>query len=445
MQRTHLLVLAKAPFPGRSKTRLTPPLTPAEAASLAEAALADTLEAVAACGADRLLLALDGEPGPWLPAGFEVFPQVTGTFNERLAAAWAHAGGPGIQIGMDTPQATPELLDAALSTLLDSGRDAALGLAEDGGWWALGQRNPHPDAFTGVSMSRADTGLRQRERLLALGLSVADLPELRDLDDIEDARAIARLAPRTRTAARLRELLEPLEEPEVDVVLPVLNERDAIPWVLERMPKGYRPIVVDNGSDDGSAQVAADLGALVVSEPRRGFGAACYAGLAVATAPVVSFMDCDASLDPGDLPSVCAPILGGAADLVLGARNPEVGALSPHNRIANRYLARQVRRYSGAHVTDIGPMRAARRDALLDLGIADRRSGWPLEMVLRAGLDDWRIAEVPVPYRPRVGKSKVTGTLGGTLRAVKDMRAQLALAKAQMRTQMKAQSKRSRT
>jgi glycosyltransferase A (GT-A) superfamily protein (DUF2064 family) len=427
MQRTHLLVLAKAPVPGRSKTRLTPPLTPDEAAAVAEAALADTLEAVAACGADRRILALDGEPGPWLPEGFEVVPQVDGMFNERLAAAWAHAGGPGLQIGMDTPQIDAALLDACMSTVIDGGSDAALGLAEDGGWWALGLTRPHPDAFRGVPMSRNDTGRRQREQLLALGLHVADLPVLRDLDDIADARAIAALAPRTRTAERLRELLA---EPEVDVVLPVLNERDAIPWVLERMPKGYRAIVVDNGSDDGSAEVAAGLGARVVTEPHRGFGAACYAGLAAATAPVVSFMDCDASLDPGDLPAVCGPVLDGEADLVLGARDAAAGALAPHNRVANRYLARQVRRYCGADITDIGPMRAARREALLGLGIADRRSGWPLEMVLRAGLDGWRIAEVPVPYRPRVGRSKVTGTLAGTLRAVKDMRAQLAIAKA---------------
>nr|QZD57726.1 glycosyltransferase family 2 protein [Glycomyces sp. TRM65418] len=249
---------------------------------------------------------------------------------------------------------------------------------------------------------------------------------------MEDARAIARLAPRTRTAAVLCDLAPP-EEPEVDVVLPVLNERDAIPWVLERMPKGYRAIVVDNGSDDGSAEIAAEYGARVVAEPRRGFGAACHAGLAAATAPVVSFMDCDASLDPGDLPAVCGPVLDGEADLVLGARDAEAGALAPQNRVANRYLARQVRRYCGARVTDIGPMRAARRDALLGLGIADRRSGWPLEMVLRAGHDGWRIAEVAVPYRPRVGRSKVTGTVGGTLRAIKDMRAQLALARARMR------------
>ncbi|MEU6248819.1 glycosyltransferase family 2 protein [Glycomyces sp. NPDC047010] len=221
--------------------------------------------------------------------------------------------------------------------------------------------------------------------------------------------------------------------PVVDVVLPVLDERDAIPWVLERMPEGYRPIVVDNGSTDGSAEVAAGLGARVVAEPRRGFGAACFAGLSAATAPVVAFMDCDASLDPADLPAVCAPVLAGEADLALGARQADDGAMPLHGRLANRYLARQVERTCGARVTDIGPMRAARREALLKLGTADRRSGWPLEMVLRAGLDGWRIAELPVPYRPRVGRSKVTGTVGGTLRAVKDMRAQLARARAAAR------------
>lgn len=421
MQRTHLLVLAKAPVPGRSKTRLTPPLTTVEAAAVAEAALADTLEAVAACGADRRIIALDGEPGPWLPEGFAIVSQVDGTFNERLAAAWAFAGGPGLQIGMDTPQVTPDLLDASLAVVADEGRDAALGLAEDGGWWALGLARPHAEAFAGVPMSQGDTGLMQRKQLEALGLGVADLPVLRDLDYAEDARAIAVLAPQTRTAKLVQKLLT-----TVDVILPVLNERGAIPWVLERMPPGYRPIVVDNGSDDGSAQVAAELGAHVVTETRRGFGAACYAGLTAATAPVVAFMDCDASLDPADLPEICAPVLGGDADLVLGARDADAGAQPLHGRLANRYLARQIRRRCGAHVTDLGPMRAARRDALLGLGVSDRRSGWPLEMVLRAGQSGWRITELPVRYRPRIGKSKVTGTVGGTLRAVKDMRAQLA-------------------
>ncbi len=210
----------------------------------------------------------------------------------------------------------------------------------------------------------------------------------------------------------------------IDVVLPVLDEAGAIPWVLGRMPAGYRPIVVDNGSADGSAEVAVAHGALVVGESRRGFGAACFAGLTAATSDVVCFMDCDASLDPCDLPLVSDPVAAGEADLVLGARRG--GAMAPHARLANRYLARRVAAYTGASISDIGPMRAARRDALLGLGLIDRRSGWPLEMVLRAGRAGWRITERPVPYRPRTGRSKVTGTVSGTVRAVLDMQRRLA-------------------
>jgi glycosyltransferase involved in cell wall biosynthesis len=212
----------------------------------------------------------------------------------------------------------------------------------------------------------------------------------------------------------------------VDVVLPVLNERDDLPGVLAAMPAGYRPIVADNGSDDGSGDLARELGATVVVEPRRGFGAACFAGLSVATAEVVCFMDCDGSLDPGDLPRVADPVRAGAADLVLAARELERGAMPPHARIANRVLAFELRRRTGTRLSDLGPMRAARREALLGLGIADRRFGWPLEMVLRAAAAGWRIEEVRVPYRARAGRSKVTGTVRGTVRAVRDMRAVLA-------------------
>ncbi len=211
----------------------------------------------------------------------------------------------------------------------------------------------------------------------------------------------------------------------VDVVLPTLNEESAMSWVLPRLPDGYRPIVVDNGSTDRSAAVARELGATVVSEPGRGFGAACYAGLTAATADVVAFMDCDASLDPAELPLVAQPVLERRADLVLGARSPEHGAWPLHARLANRWLAMRVRRMTGFAVTDLGPMRAARRDALLSLGMQDRRSGWPLEMVLRAGRGGWRAEEVVVSYRRRAGRSKVTGTLRGTLTAVADMRRQL--------------------
>lgn len=207
-----------------------------------------------------------------------------------------------------------------------------------------------------------------------------------------------------------------------DVVLPVLDEAAAIPYVLERIPPGFRPIVVDNGSVDDSASIARAHGAVVVYEPRRGFGAACYAGLVVATADIVCFMDCDGSLDPGELPRVVDPVSAGTADLMLGRR---AGSLSLHSRAGNRVLARAVRRATGLSVRDIGPMRAVRRDALLDLNLQDRRFGWPLEMVLLAARAGWRVAETDVSYGPRIGRSKVTGTVRGTMRTVRDMTAVL--------------------
>ncbi len=206
-----------------------------------------------------------------------------------------------------------------------------------------------------------------------------------------------------------------------DLILPVLNEAEALPWVLERMPAVFRPIVVDNGSTDGSAAIASRLGATVVAEPRRGFGAACFAGLVAATDDVVCFMDADGSLDPQDIHLVAGPVTSGCADLVLGSRRAERGAWPVHARVGNRLLAWEVRRRSGATVRDLGPMRAARRVPLLELGLRDRRFGWPLEMVLRAVEADWRIEEVDVPYRPRSGRSKVTGTVRGTVRTVRDM------------------------
>ena len=209
-----------------------------------------------------------------------------------------------------------------------------------------------------------------------------------------------------------------------DVILPVLNEARALPWVLERMPAGYRPIVVDNGSTDGSATIARDLGARVVAAPVPGFGSACWEGLQAADDDVVCFMDCDASLDPADLPLVADPVRVGIADMVMGARAPEPGAMAPHARVANAYLAWRLQRAFGWPVRDLGPMRAARRTGLLDLDLQDRRSGWPLEMALEAGCAGWRVHEVVVPYRARAGRSKVTGTVRGTITAIGDMRAQ---------------------
>jgi glycosyltransferase involved in cell wall biosynthesis len=211
----------------------------------------------------------------------------------------------------------------------------------------------------------------------------------------------------------------------VDVVLPVLDEAAALPWVLGRMPDGYRPIVVDNGSTDGSGAIASEFGATVITELQRGFGAACATGLAATRTEIVAFMDCDGSLDPLDLPALTSPVSEDRADLVLGARRPERGAWPFHARLANRGLARQVKRHTGIGLTDLGPMRAARRHQLMQLGLEDRRFGWPLEMVLRAGEEGWRVVERPVTYRRRTGRSKVTGTVRGSLRAVHDMNRQL--------------------
>ncbi len=211
----------------------------------------------------------------------------------------------------------------------------------------------------------------------------------------------------------------------VDVILPVLDERAALPGVLASIPAGFRPIVVDNGSTDGSGALAASLGAVVVEEANRGFGAACFAGLLRAEADVVCFMDCDGSLDGADLAKVSEPILAGRADLAMGRRRPDRGAWPMHGRVANAALSAALRARHHVSVRDIGPMRAVGRQPLLELGIVDRRFGWPLEMVVRAADAGWRIVEVDVPYHPRQGRSKVTGTLKGTLKTVRDMGAML--------------------
>ena len=216
-----------------------------------------------------------------------------------------------------------------------------------------------------------------------------------------------------------------------DVVLPCLNEAGALPYVLARLPAGYRAVVADNGSTDGSAAIAEALGARVVSVPRRGFGAAVHAGVLAADPAdgVVCVMDADGSFDPAQLPLVADPVRTGAAQLALGRRRPVVRHAWPlHARLGNAALARRLRRTTGLPVHDIGPMRAVRRDDLLTLDLRDRRFGYPLEMLLRAARAGWVVTEVDVDYHPRAAgtRSKVTGSVRGTVRAVRDMSRVLA-------------------
>jgi dTDP-L-rhamnose 4-epimerase len=206
-----------------------------------------------------------------------------------------------------------------------------------------------------------------------------------------------------------------------------LNEAAALPWILDRMPTGYRPIVVDNGSSDGSSHVARRCGAVVIEVSAPGYGAACHAGIIVATSSIVCVMDADATLDPVELPQLVEPIVNGLADLVIGRRRPtERRAFPAHARAGNAALVFMLRRRGILTVHDVGPMRAANRAQLLALDIEDRRFGYPLELVVRAADAGYRIAERDVSYRPRVGRSKVTGTWRGTARTIRDMRRVLA-------------------
>jgi glycosyltransferase involved in cell wall biosynthesis len=213
----------------------------------------------------------------------------------------------------------------------------------------------------------------------------------------------------------------------LDLILPCLDEAAALPWVLGRVPSEVRAIVVDNGSSDGSPDLAVTLGATVVSCDRRGYGAACHAGLAAATADYVAFCDCDGSIDPGVLTGFVGPLLAGDTDLVVGRRrSTSLRAWPVHARAANLTLAWRLRQTTGVRLHDIGPLRAARREALLTLDQQDRRNGYPLETLLLAARAGWRITETDIVYQPRTGRSKVTGTLRGTAQAVRDMASVLA-------------------
>ncbi len=203
MPQVALLVIAKQPLAGRVKTRLTPPLHPAQAAELADAALRDTLDAVARTPAARRVLVFEGDAEAWRPDGFEVVAQRGDDLGERLQSAFEDIDGPALLVGMDTPQLTPLLLRDAAFAVADSRFDAVLGPTFDGGYWCVGFKGPVAGAFTGVTMSADDTCDRQRQRFAQLKLRVDERPLLRDVDTIADAERVAAAAPHTRFARTL--------------------------------------------------------------------------------------------------------------------------------------------------------------------------------------------------------------------------------------------------
>ncbi|MEE6163876.1 MULTISPECIES: glycosyltransferase family 2 protein [unclassified Mycolicibacterium] len=207
----------------------------------------------------------------------------------------------------------------------------------------------------------------------------------------------------------------------VTVVLPCLDEEQSLPGVLAALPDGYRPLVVDNNSTDRTAEVARSLGAAVVAEPRPGYGSAVHAGVVAAATPIVAVLDADGSLDPRELPTLIAELDRGA-DLVIGRRRPVAGLRWPwHARLGTAAVCWRLRRRYRLPVHDIAPMRVARRDALIGLGVTDRRSGYPLELLVRAGQAGWRVVERDVTYGPRTGgRSKVSGSVRGSAIAAVD-------------------------
>ena len=211
--------------------------------------------------------------------------------------------------------------------------------------------------------------------------------------------------------------------PTISLIIPALNEADCLPTLLAEVPHAllHETIVVDNGSTDGTAAVARATGALVVSEPRRGYGYACAAGVAAATGDILLFMDGDGSFIPLELQRLVEPIVAGQADLVLGTRlrgGMSAGAMPPHQRYGNQLVAWLVRRFYGVPLTDLGPFRAIRRDLLVELQMQEQTYGWPIEMMVKAARRHARLVEVPVSYRPRLaGQSKVGGTVRGTILA----------------------------
>jgi rSAM/selenodomain-associated transferase 1 len=434
-----LIVVAKKPAPGQTKTRLCPPLTYVQAANLYDCFLHDTLNIMRKVpNVERAVCYLPDDAQGYFHAhapDMELTPQRGVSLGERLDNLLTEALQNGFERAVVINSDSPTLPAAYLSQAFDAleAADVVLGPTQDGGYYLIGLKHPQPHLFRSVQMSTdhvlADT--------LALaesnGLTVSLLPTWYDVDTIEDLyRLDEELAGMSKNeiAASTRRWLtgvdwhnQQTELLSTSLIIPALNEADCLGPLLAEVPTDQinQVIVVDNGSTDGTAEVAKKAGAFVVEEPRRGYGFACAAGVAAAEGDVLVFMDGDGSFVPDELLDLLQPIALGKADLVLGSRtlNGSQQEVMPfHQRFGNRLFAWLLKKRYGLELTDLGPFRAIKREFLLQLDMQEYTYGWPLEMIIKSAQNRSRIFELPVTYRPRfAGQSKVGGTLKGSVRA----------------------------
>ncbi len=423
-----IFVMAKKPSPGRTKTRLVPPLTPQAASDLYEAMLCDIVERLARRDDCTLHIAVDEpESATWFEATFPGVPlvvQVGDTLGERLDGVLSHGLTVATQafaISSDSPDLPADHLAALFGELDAAGTDAVLGPTEDGGYWAIGWNRPLGPIVREVTMSTSQVVVDTLAVADRLEATIALGPSWYDVDEEPDLR---------RLAASIDEALLPRTArklpPTLGVVVPALNEAGNIGIVVgELFTHGADSVfVVDNGSSDDTADEASAAGATVISEPVRGYGRACAAGTAAAIEAgcgVVAYIDGDRSSRASELMDIVQPILDGGADLVLGSRvlgHIEDGAMPPHQRFGNRITSALMRLLYRVEVTDLGPYRAIRSDLVTQLDLTEMTFGWPTEMMVKAAARGDRIIEVPASWDRRVaGESKVGGTVSGSLKA----------------------------
>lgn len=419
-RRCRIVILAKAPIAGFAKTRLIPALGPEGAAALATALLLRTVRTALGAGIGPVELCVTpGRQEPiWatLPLGGPLAwsDQGEGDLGERMGAA-AQRGlahhEPVILIGTDCPDLGVTQLRQAALQLGD--HDAAIVPAADGGYALLGLNRQHPDLFRAMPWSTDAVLSTTLQRLAALGWSVASQPVVTDIDEPGD---LLHLPP------ELADQL-PARFDTVLVIIPVLNEQDTLAGVIGQLQSiGLHHIrVVDNGSTDASAAVATAAGAELLREPVAGYGRACWRGLMQLPEAIewILFCDGDGSDDLGSLPGWSALLRD--HDLILGNREATAEgrrALTPVQRFGNRLATSLIRLGWGHRYQDLGPLRLVRRRSLEAMGLRDRGFGWTIEMQVRAVEAGLRICELPVPHHPRRGgRSKISGTVGGSLRA----------------------------